>query len=83
MSTTSWLPSDTERAKKFWDDYAASHDLSDRIGQAAGIDPVSGEIWFGVSASEIACRLMDAGTFRPLFYVRVGFPAYQRKGGRR
>lgn len=82
MSTTTWSQTDTERAKKFWDDYVASHDLSDRIGQAAGIDPTTGEIWFGESISHIAEQLKAIGAFKPLFFIRVGSPTYQRKGGR-
>lgn len=33
---------DVERARHIWDEYQRQHDVSDRIGQAVGVDPVSG-----------------------------------------
>ena len=74
---------DTERALQIWADYTAAHDLSDRHGQAAGIDPKSGRIWFGKDMLDVVDQMNAAGEFRPLFYVRVGYPSYWRKGGRR
>ncbi len=43
---------DTARAAK-----ARQHDVSDRMGQAVGIDPVSGRIWFGRKALDIARQM--------------------------
>ncbi|HTQ38584.1 MAG TPA: hypothetical protein VMJ32_06125 [Pirellulales bacterium] len=83
MSTEAWTDIETERAKQIWSEYAANHDLSDRKGQAAGIDPATGQIWFGESAADIAHQLEDAGTSKPLFFIRVGYETYLRKGGRR
>ena len=83
MSMVSWTEADTQRAKKLWSDYASTHDLSDRLGQAAGIDPNTGEVWFGESMADIVRKLEATGAFRPLFFVRVGHETYQRKGGHR
>jgi len=83
MTVAEWTKADTERAEKFWAEYAASNDLTDRHGQAAGIDPVSGRIWFGKSASDIFRQLKATGEVVPLFFVRVGYGSYLRKGGRR
>jgi hypothetical protein len=82
MAVTDWTKADTERAQAIWAEYVAEHDLSDRKGQAAGIDPDSGRVWFGESASEIVDQMDAANEFRPLFFVRVGSPSYLRKGGR-
>ncbi|MCS6859573.1 MAG: hypothetical protein NZT92_04540 [Abditibacteriales bacterium] len=74
---------DVERARQIWEEYQKQHDVSDRKGQAVGIDPVSGRVWFGESIIDIV-RQMDAeGVFTPLYYVRVGYDYYDRKGGHR
>jgi hypothetical protein len=72
---------DVARAQQIWDEYQKQHDVSDRIGQAAGIDPVSGRLWFGESIVDISKQLEAEGIARPLFFVRVGSSAYLRKGG--
>lgn len=74
---------DIARAQQIWAEYQQKHDLSHRQGQAAGIDPVNGRIWFGESAIDIAQQRTAEGLDSPLFFVRVGFPTYCRKGGRR
>jgi len=78
-----WTEKDTRVAKEIWTDYEAAHDLSDRKGQAAGIDPKSGEVWFGKDIVDIAAKREKQGLHSPLFFVRVGSPTYYRKGGRR
>jgi hypothetical protein len=82
VSTAHLTDADTDRAQQIWDEYAAGHDLTNRKGQAAGIDPQSGRIWFGESAIDIVAQMEAADEFRPLFFVRVGYPTYLRKGGR-
>jgi hypothetical protein len=82
MSIAEWTSTDTQRAQEFWAAFSAQNDLSDRLGQTAGIDPVSGRIWFGESASEIVSQMDSAGEFRPLYFVRVGKDWYVRKGMR-
>jgi hypothetical protein len=53
------------------------------IGQTAGIDPVSGRIWFGESATDIWQQMEAEGIDVPLYYTRVGSDYYVRKGGHR
>ena len=74
---------DTERARHCWAAYQLQHDVSDRMGQVAGIDPVSGRIWFGASAQAIVAQLDTEGVRLPLYFVRVGADYYLRKGGQR
>jgi hypothetical protein len=82
MSTSTWTPNDTQTAMRLWDEYQASHDVSDLKGRTAGIDPHTGRVWFGDSAIDIA-RQMDAeGQRTPLYFVRVGYDYYLRKGRR-
>ncbi len=83
MAETNWSPAHLERAQRLWAEYQQDHDVSDRLGQTAAIDPVSGNIWFGESAKDI-WRQQDAEGVRPPCYlVRVGKGYYLRKGGRR
>lgn len=82
MAVAEWNPADTERAKKIWNEYTARHDLSDRTGEVAGVDPASGHIWFGSSAIDIVHQMDAAGGAMPLFFFRVGYDTYLRKGGR-
>ena len=82
MPIATWSSADSERAQRLWDEYAAQHDVSDRKGQAAGVDPESGRIWFGESASDIVAQIDAAGEFTPLYFIRVGYDTYLRKGGR-
>ena len=83
MSVVELTKSDTERAQQIWAEYSSHSDLSGRLGQAAGIDPVSGRIWFGESASDIVRQMDSSGEFTPLYFIRVGEDWYFRKGGRR
>ena len=85
MSTTAadWTETETNEAGRIWTDYQRQHDVSKQIGQAVGIDPVSGRVWFGESAKDIVSRLDAAGISAPLYFLRVGQDFYARKGGRR
>ena len=85
MYTTdsTWTEADTTRACQIWADYQREHDLTGRVGQAVGIDPASGQVWFGASAKDIVLRLEAQGLRTPLFFLRVGQDYYARKGGRR
>ncbi len=85
MSTTAvaWTEAETERATRIWADYQRRHDLTAQRGQAVGIDPASGQVWFGNSAKDIVLRLEADGIRVPLFFLRVGQDYYGRKGGRR
>jgi hypothetical protein len=83
MGTMKLTDADTRQAMKFWEEYQKQHDLSDRKGQAAGIDPKTGRVWFGQSMIDIARELDRQGLDVPLLFIRVGLPYYMRKGGRR
>ena len=83
MPTSPWKEEDTTRAVQAWADYQKTHDVSDRHGQAVGIDPVSGRVWFGETAWQISDLARADGVDRPLYFVRVGYDYYQRKGGHR
>ncbi|HUE72808.1 MAG TPA: hypothetical protein VMP01_18120 [Pirellulaceae bacterium] len=82
-ATTNWSEADTQRAIDIWTQYLAAHDVSDRVGQTAGIEPDSGRVWFGSSAQDIARQMEAAGGRHPFYAVRVGGEHYVRKGGRR
>ena len=83
MSASTWTEADTAKALQVWAEYQRQHDVSDRMGQAVGIDPVSGRIWFGRKALDIARQMRAEGIDRPFYCVRVGSDVYGRKGGRR
>ena len=80
MAVNTWTEHDTERARQVWAAYQRQHDISDRIGQTAGIDPVSAQIWFGASAKDIVAQMEAEGLVTPLYFVRVDTDYYRRKG---
>ena len=85
MNTTEamWSETDTARACQLWENYQREHDVAARVGEAVGIDPSSGRVWFGDSAKDIVMRMEAQGLSAPLFFLRVGQDYYARKGGRR
>ena len=83
MTVAKWTEGDSKRAQEAWLDYQQHHDVSARIGQTAGIEPVSGGIWFGDSIPDVIAQRDADGNSAPLFFVRVGSDAYYRKGGHR
>ena len=79
LTSAPWSDDDTARADQIWKEYQPSHDVRDRAGQTAGIDPKSGRVWFGTSALDIV-RQMEAGEGkRPLYFVTMGLDYYRRK----
>ena len=82
MALANWEESDSAKARQIWIDYQRQHDLSDRIGQTAGIDPRSGRIWFGASVRDIVSQRDAEGLYSPLYFERVGSEAYLHKGSR-
>ena len=78
-----WTDADTARARQLWAEYQQQHDVSDRVGQAVGIDPVSGRIWFGESAKDIWQQMEGEGVQAHLLILRVGRDSYLRKKGQR
>ncbi len=83
MPATKLTEAEIARAKAIWADFQRQHDVSNRKGQAVGIDPISGRIWFGESGVDIWRQLDAEGIDTPLYLVRVGYDYYQRKGGHR
>ena len=83
MKHSEWTEADSRRCKQIWAEYQKQHDITERIGQTAGIDPKSGQIWFGDSALDIVKKRETKGLTSPLFFERVGYEAYFRKVGRR
>lgn len=69
---------DVEKARRVWAEYQLAHDLTERKGEAVGVDPNSGEVFFGRSAGEIIDKLRAEGRFRYLMYWRIGYPCYSR-----
>jgi hypothetical protein len=83
MTVSNWTEADSERAQTIWSEYQQRHGTSGKIGRTAGIDPVSGRIWFGDSIQDVIAQRDADGSTAPLFFVRVGSPTYYRKGGHR
>jgi hypothetical protein len=82
MESSNWREQDSLKAKQIWIAYQQQHDLSERVGQTVGIDPVSGRMWFGESIQEVVSQRDAEGLDSPLFFERVGSPVYFRKGVR-
>jgi hypothetical protein len=82
-TTLSLTDADIARAQQIWQEYQAVHDVSSLRGWAAGIDPTTGEVWFGKDLAEIYDQRRERGLTTPLFIERVGARTYLRKGGRR
>ena len=78
-----WTENDSERARQIWQAYQEHHDVSARAGQAVGIDPATGRVWFGESAQDIYRQQQAEGLPSPFYCVRVGSDFYIRKGGHR
>ena len=79
MNVSNWTQADSDEAQRLWSEYEAKHDLSDREGQTAGIDPTTGRIWFGNSVQDVVTKRDADGSQAPLYFVRVGSPTYYRK----
>ena len=82
MEHPNWTEADSRRAKHIWAEYQKQHDIAGRAGQTVGIDPKSKRIWFGDSALEIVQQRLAEGLTSLLFFERVGYASYLRKGGR-
>ena len=83
MTSSHWTEADSERAQAIWSEFQKQHDLSQKIGQTAGIDPATGRIWLGDSIEQVVSQRNAEGSNAPLFFMRVGSPTYYRKGGHR
>lgn len=67
-----------ERARAVWAAYQRDCDVAHLNGQAVGIDPDTGEVFFGTSSRDITDRLTAEGRFRVLYVIRVGQDFYGR-----
>lgn len=82
QSATTWTDSDTATAKRIWEEYQQTHDVTALSGQAAGIDPKTGEVWIGEDILDIALLRKSLGQTSPLFFARVGAETFYTKGWR-
>jgi hypothetical protein len=82
MTVSAWTEADSNRAQEIWSEYRQHHDVSAKVGQTAGIDPVSGHIRFGNSIQDVIAQRDADGSAAPLFFLRLGWETYYRKGGR-
>ena len=83
MTVSNWTEADSNRAQEIWSEYQRHHDLSNKVGQTAGIDPASGCVWLGDSIQNVIAQRDADGNDAPLFFMRVGSSTYYRKGGHR
>jgi hypothetical protein len=83
MTVSGWTEADSTRAREIWSKCQQHRDLSEKVGQTAGIDPASGSIWFGESVQDVIAQRDADHSEAPLFFIRVGSSTYYRKGGRR
>lgn len=83
MTVAHWSEADSVRAQEIWSEYQQRHDVAEKVGQTAGIEPVSGRIWFGDSVQDVIAQRDADDSAAPLFFVRVGSATYYRKGGHR
>jgi hypothetical protein len=81
LTEKTWTPEHTKRAQEIWARYQQEHDVTGLKGQTAGIDPLSGRVWIGDSMLDVVGQLDAEGIRIPLYFVRVGFDYYWRKGG--
>ena len=78
-----WTEDDTRKAQAAWADYQSRNDVLARRSQVVGIDPRSDGVWFGDTLAAVTEAARADGVLTPLMCLRVGYPYYQRKGGRR
>jgi hypothetical protein len=81
-ANTTWSESNTAKAQEIWDQFQKIHDLSELIGQTAGIDPQSGKVWIGHSIHDVLAKRDADGISSLLFFERIGASTYYRKGSR-
>ena len=70
-------------AKRLWDEYQRTHDLTGQRGRTAAVDPATGRVWLGDSPIEVIDARAAEGLTGPVLFERVGYPTYLRRGGRR
>ncbi len=80
MTEPAWKPDYTERADRFWAEYQKTLGVTDRMGQALGVDPLTGKIWFGTSILDMMDQHKTMQQVSPLFYLRAGRRSCDRVG---
>jgi hypothetical protein len=89
MAVSHWTEADSKRAEEIWAEYQQQHDVSGKVGQTAGIDPVSARVWFGDSMQDVVAQQDADGNAAPLFCNRSrrtlqrGYCAREQDGLRR
>jgi hypothetical protein len=83
MAVSTWTDADSKRAREIWSEYQRDHDLEEKTGQTAGIEPVTGRVWLGDSIQDVVTQRDADGCTAPLFFMRIGSGTYYRKGGHR
>lgn len=66
-------------AETIWEEFQSVHDLSERNGEIAGIDPHSGKVWIGEWFDDVIAQRDADGIDRPLLFQRIGSPTVLRK----
>lgn len=73
---------DIVEAQRLWEQYQRVHDLTDKQGHAAGIDPRTGEVWIEEDIVDLILLRKSQGQTNPLFFERVGAETFYTKGRR-
>jgi hypothetical protein len=79
MAVANWSEADSNHAQRIWSEYQQHRDVSQRAGQTAGIEAVSGSVWFGDSIQDVVAQRDADRITAPLYFVRVGSETYYRK----
>jgi hypothetical protein len=80
--TATLTEADVAEAKRIWEQYQREHDVVHLLGQAAGIDPKTGEVWIGDDIVDLVFRRKADSLTSPLFFVRIGAATFYVKGWR-
>ena len=80
MTVSKWTHADSNRAQEIWSEYQQHHDVSGKVGQTAGIDPVSGGIRFGDSIQDVIAQRDAEGSEAPLVLHAGGISHRLSKG---
>jgi len=75
-TTDTRTETDGQRVLRIWKEYQRTHDVTAYRGQAAGIDPDTGEVEFGPTALQVLRRLDAESRKANLIFLRVGCDSY-------
>lgn len=62
-----------DRAVALWVEYRRTHDAASFTGPTVGVDPDSGEMFFGANFRDISLRLLAGGNHRPLCFMPTNY----------